>query len=173
MLLNSNETCTQNPLALAFNLSPEREHNISESLGTAYISCQVQCTCDIIPNIEKNSLTWLGELRQQQYSARELPNNRKELTSCVKAHRVNCFSHPRIWLQRKVPVAQWFYTFNSARLLFVIAGEGLLFSPSVAHREVSMMSRRGMQRARRIVLYSFLKFWLSSPYMMALRQLLK
>lgn len=144
-----------------------------ESLETAYISCLVKCTCDIVPNTGRNSLTWLGELRQQQRSARELPNKRKGLTSCVKAHRVNRFTHPSSWLRNKVPVAQWLYTFNSARLLFVIAGEGLLFRPSVAHREVSMMSRRGMQSARRIVLYSFLKFWLSSPYMMALRQLLK
>lgn len=65
------------------------------------------------------------------------------------------------------------YTFISATLLFVKAGEGLLFSPSVAHLEVSMRSKRGTQRPRTIVLYSLRKFWFSSPYMMALRQLLK
>lgn len=55
------------------------------------------------------------------------------------------------------------YTLISATLLFVTAGEGLLFRPSVAHLDVSMRSNRGIHTARRIVLYSLRKFWLRSP----------
>lgn len=53
------------------------------------------------------------------------------------------------------------------------AGEGLLFWPSVPPLDVSWKKSLGIQSDIKIRLYSFRKFWLRSPYITALRQLLK
>lgn len=128
-------------------------------------------TCDCFPpNTREQWLKWVqGAWRQQcRFYNWEVIHILQKGTGWI--------THPQ-WGAREnlsFPVKQTVvHTFISATLLFVTAGEGLLFSPSVAHLEVSIRSRRGMQRARRIVLYSLRKFWFSSPYMMALRQLLK
>lgn len=145
------------PLALAFNLFPRKRTQTFKE-GLHFMSSTI-----LFP-ISGNSLTW-------RYSVQAFLTT-GTLTSGEKAQG-EIISHIQHLAPEEHPSPTLVHTFNSARLLFVTAGEGLLFSPSVAHREVSMRSKRGMQRARRIVLYSFLKFWLSSPYMMALRQLLK
>lgn len=58
-------------------------------------------------------------------------------------------------------------------LLLVMSGDGLLFSLSPASLELSWKKMRAVHTDTTMRLYSRRKFWFSTPYTMALRQLLK